>query len=115
MLSYPEEVGFFIDFNPTNFQFGIQSDVILKLPKNEKLDLISKLEIGLDEKGYNIGILLDLEGEWSQPLGIPGIVLEQVALKFGIDAVGEVIGCLLYVLVVLLLNSSQAKDGKICL
>ena len=91
MLSYPEKVGFFIDFNPTNFQFGIQSVVVLKLPKNEKLDLISKLEIGLDEKGYNIAILLDLEGEWSQPLGIPGIVLEQVALKFGIDAVGEVI------------------------
>ena len=91
MLNYPEQVGFFIDFNPTNFQFGIQSDVVLKLPKDEQLDLISKLEIGLDEKGYNIGILLDLEGEWHQPLGVPGIVLEQVALKFGIDEVGEVI------------------------
>ena len=29
MLNYPEQVGFFIDFNPTNFQFGIQSDVVL--------------------------------------------------------------------------------------
>ena len=91
MLNYPEQVGFFIDFNPTNFQFGIQSDVVLKLPKDEQLDLISKLEIGLDEKGYNIGILLDLEGEWHEPLGVPGIVLEQVALKFGINPVGEVI------------------------
>ena len=91
MLNYPEQVGFFIDFDPTNFQFGIQSDVVLKLPKDEQLDLISKLEIGLDEKGYNIGILLDLEGEWHEPLGVPGIVLEQVALKFGINPVGEVI------------------------
>ena len=91
MLSFPPEVGFFISFNPEEFEVGLQNDVVLNLPNSEALDLTSKLELGLNEKGFNIDIFLDLEGEWKEPLNIPGITLEEVALKFGISDIGEVI------------------------
>ena len=35
--------------------------------------------------------MLDLVGEWKNPLGVPGIALEEVALKFGVDDIGNVI------------------------
>ena len=91
MLSFPPEVGFFINFNPEEFEVGLQNDVVLNLPNSEALNLTSKLELGLNEKGFNIDIFLDLEGEWKEPLNIPGITLEEVALKFGISDIGEVV------------------------
>ena len=90
MLNFPGSVGFFIELEEESFEVGLQSDVVLDLPKKQKLDLISRLELGINEKGFNIDIFLDLKGNWNEPFGIPGLDLEEVALKFGIDDIGEV-------------------------
>ena len=91
MVKFPKDVGFFINFIPDNFEVGLQNDVVLSLPKGQSLDLISKLELGITEKGFDVAIMLDLVGEWRNPLGVPGIALEEVALKFGVDDIGNVI------------------------
>ncbi len=91
MLNFPSNVGFFINFQSDSFEVGLQNDAILNLPNKKRLDLVSKLELGLNEKGFNVDIFLDLEGKWKEPFDIPGLELDEVGLKFGITMEGEAI------------------------
>lgn len=89
MAKFPGQVGFFIQYQADELDVGLQADVFLDVPKKETLDLITKLELQLDEKGFAVDIFMDLKGQWKNPWGIPGFELDEVAIKFGIDMEGE--------------------------
>ena len=89
MAKFPAEVGFFIQYKAEELDVGLSADVVLHLPKKQTLDLVTKLELKLNEKGFGVDILMDLEGKWDRPFGIPGVDLEEVAINFGIDMEGE--------------------------
>lgn len=90
MVKFPGEVGFFIQYKADELDLGLSADVVLHLPKKQTLDLVTKLELEINEKGFGVDIFMDLEGKWDEPFGIPGIDLEEVAIKFGITMEGEV-------------------------
>ncbi len=89
MAKFPGQVGFFIQYQADELDVGLQADVFLDVPKKETLDLITKLELQLNEKGFAVDIFMDLKGQWKNPWGIPGFELDEVAIKFGIDMEGE--------------------------
>ncbi|MDD9925380.1 MAG: hypothetical protein OXR03_06110, partial [Rhodospirillaceae bacterium] len=89
MAKFPGTVGFFIQYKAEELDVGLAADIVLHLPKKQKLDLVSKTELELNEKGFGVDIFLDLTGTWKKPFGIPGVELDEVALKFGIDMEGE--------------------------
>ena len=89
MIKFPGQVGFFIQYKADELDVGLAADVVLAVPKNQKLDLVTKMELELNEKGFAVDIFLDLKGKWDKPFGIPGVDLEEVAIKFGIDMEGE--------------------------
>ena len=89
MVKFPGSVGFFIQYKADELDVGLAADVTLHLPKKQTLDLVTKLELEINEKGFGVDIFLDLVGKWNKPFGIPGVELEEVALKFGIDMEGE--------------------------
>ena len=92
MLKFPGQVGFFIQYKADESDVGLDADVTLHLPPgSQALELVAKLELELNEKGFAADIFLDLAGKWDKPFGIPGVDLEDVALKFGIDMEGEAI------------------------
>lgn len=90
MAKFPGQVGFFIQYQADELDVGLQADVFLAVPKKETLDLITKMELQLNEKGFAVDIFMDLKGQWKDPYGIPGFELDEVAIKFGIDMEGEV-------------------------
>ena len=89
MAKFPGTVGFFIQYKADELDVGLAADVVLHVPKKQTLDLTTKLELEINEKGFGVDIFMDLEGKWDKPFGIPGVDLEQVAIKFGIDMEGE--------------------------
>jgi hypothetical protein len=89
MVKFPGEVGFFIQYKAAELDIGLEADVVLHLPKKQTLDLVTKLELEINEKGFGVDIFMDLKGKWDKPFGIPGVDLEEVAIKFGIDMEGE--------------------------
>ena len=91
--TFPEDVGFFIQFKEEELDVGLQADTQLDLPNDQSLKLATKLELELnlkEEDGFAVGIFMDLSGNWDEPFGIPGIDLEEVALKFDVDMEGNV-------------------------
>ncbi|MGJ3259175.1 MAG: RICIN domain-containing protein [Rhodospirillales bacterium] len=91
MAKFPGQVGFFIQYQADELDVGLAADVMLHVPKKEKLDLVTKLELELNEKGFAVDIFMDLTGQWKNPFGIHGIELDEVAIKFGIDMEGEAV------------------------
>ncbi len=92
MAKFPGEVGFFIQYKEEEFDVGLSADVILHMPKKQQLLLTTKLELEIElkeEDGFAVDIFMDLSGNWDEPFGIPGIDLEDVAIKFGIDMEGK--------------------------
>lgn len=89
MAKFPGQVGFFIQYQADELDVGLQADVFLAVPKKETLDLVTKLELQVNEKGFAVDIFMDLKGQWKDPWGIPGFELDEVAIKFGIDMEGE--------------------------
>ncbi|MEE8352482.1 MAG: RICIN domain-containing protein, partial [Rhodospirillales bacterium] len=89
MAKFPGQIGFFIQYKADELDVGLAADVTLHLPKKQKLDLTTKLELEINEKGFGVDIFMDLEGKWDKPFGIKGVDLEEVAIKFGIDMLGE--------------------------
>ena len=93
MLKFPPSTGFFISLQSAEDGFetnmGLAADVKLHMPNKEVLDLICKLELEFDDKGFGVDIDLDLKGKWKEPFDIPGLELDEVALKFGINDVEE--------------------------
>jgi hypothetical protein len=89
MAKFPDQVGFFIQYKAEDLDVGLSADVKLHLPKKQILDLDTKLELELNEKGFGVDLFMDLKSNWDEPFGIPGIDLEEVAIKFGIDMEGE--------------------------
>ncbi|MBO6522074.1 MAG: RICIN domain-containing protein [Rhodospirillales bacterium] len=91
MAKFPGQVGFFVQYQADELDVGLAADVVLHVPKKEKLDLTTKLELQLDDKGFSVDIFMDLAGQWKNPFGIHGIELDEVAIKFGIDMEGEAV------------------------
>ncbi len=89
MAKFPGKVGFFIQYKADELDVGLEADVQLHVPKNTVLELVTKMELELNEKGFGVAIFMDLSGNWKEPFGIPGIDLEEVAIKFGIDMLDE--------------------------
>ena len=94
MAKFPGQVGFFIQYKADELDVGIAADVTLHVPKKQTLELVTKLELEINEKGFGVDIFMDLKGagksgKWDKPFGIPGVDLEDVAIKFGIDMEGE--------------------------
>ncbi|MFP6637847.1 MAG: RICIN domain-containing protein, partial [Nitrospinaceae bacterium] len=89
MAKFPGEVGFFVQYKGEELDVGLAADVVLHLPQKQTLDLVTKLELDINEKGFGVDIFMDLKGKWDRPFGIPGFDLEEVAIKFGIDMEGE--------------------------
>ena len=92
MAVFPSEVGFFLQYKADELDLGLDAVVALKLPNKDTLDLDTKLELELTEKGFGVAIFMELQdktGTWDRPFGIPGVDLEEVAIKFGITMEGE--------------------------
>lgn len=91
MAKFPGQVGFFVQYQADELDVGLAADVVLHVPKKETLELTTKLELQLDDKGFSVDIFMDLAGQWKDPFGIKGIELDEVAIKFGIDIEGEAV------------------------
>ncbi len=89
MAKFPGKVGFFIQYKADELDVGLDADVLLTVPKKEQLELVTKLELELNEKGFAVDIFMDLAGQWKDPFGVRGIELDEVDIKFGIDMEGE--------------------------
>ena len=91
MAKFPGQVGFFIQYQADALDVGLEADVFLTVPKKQVLELRTKLELELNEKGFAVDIFMDLAGQWKDPFGIKGLEIDEVAIKFGIDMEGEAI------------------------
>ncbi len=91
MAKFPGQVGFFVQYQADELDVGLEADIILHVPKKQQLELVTKLELELNDKGFAVDIFMDLAGQWKDPFGIKGIELDEVALKFGIDMEDEAI------------------------
>ncbi len=91
MAKFPGQVGFFVQYQADELDVGLEADIILHVPKKQQLELVTKLELELNDKGFAVDIFMDLSGQWKDPFGIKGIELDEVALKFGIDMEEEAV------------------------
>ncbi|MCG8509393.1 MAG: hypothetical protein MI741_09215, partial [Rhodospirillales bacterium] len=64
MAKFPGKVGFFIQYKADELDVGLDADVFLTVPKKEQLELVTKLELELNEKGFAVDIFMDLAGQW---------------------------------------------------